>query len=244
MKTIRKVTALSLTVGLSLVALSAPVHADTFAYVTNRDSDNVSVINTATNALYTTVAVGVWPLFVAITPDGAFAYVTNRNSHNVSVINRLTNEVEATVAVTAPNEVAITPDGAFAYVTNFFSDYVSEINTATNVVEATVMVGNSPVGVAITPVSITPKQTFADVPRDYWAFSFIMTLSDSGITSGCGGSNYCPNDPVTRAEMAMFLERGLNGSTFNPPAATGNTFLDVGASDFAAAFIAVLISET
>jgi hypothetical protein len=80
-------------------------------------------------------------------------------------------------------------------------------------------------------------QTFDDVPPDYWAFSFIETLADSGITSGCGGSHYCPTDPVTRAQMAVFLERGINGSDFSPPAATGNAFLDVGAGDFAAAFI-------
>ncbi len=88
---------------------------------------------------------------------------------------------------------------------------------------------------------VTPSralaQTFNDVPTDYWAFEFIEQLAQSGITSGCGGDNYCPEDPVTRAQMAVFLERGIRGSGFSPPAATGNTFLDVSANDFAAAFI-------
>ncbi len=86
-------------------------------------------------------------------------------------------------------------------------------------------------------------QTFDDVPTDYWAFSFIEGLAASGITSGCGGGNYCPEDPVTRAQMAVFLERGIHGSDFSPPAATGNTFLDVGASDFAASFIEQLFLD-
>jgi len=78
---------------------------------------------------------------------------------------------------------------------------------------------------------------FSDVPLDYWALSFIETLAASGITVGCGGGNYCPEDSVTRAQMAVFLERGMHGSDFSPPAASGNVFLDVGASDFAASFI-------
>ena len=86
-------------------------------------------------------------------------------------------------------------------------------------------------------ITMANLQKFEDVSPDYWAFDFIGKLADSGITAGCGGDNYCPEDPVTRAQMAVFLVRGIHGSGFNPPPATGNTFLDVGASAFAAAFI-------
>jgi hypothetical protein len=37
----------------------------------------------------------------------------------------------------------------------------------------------------------------------------INALAAAGITSGCGPSRYCPNDPVTRGEMAAFLHRGF-----------------------------------
>jgi len=84
---------------------------------------------------------------------------------------------------------------------------------------------------------------FADVPPDYWAFSFIETLARAGITAGCGGGNYCPLGLVTRAQMAVFLERGMNGSSFVPPAATGNVFVDIGAGDFAANFIEQLAAD-
>jgi len=86
------------------------------------------------------------------------------------------------------------------------------------------------------PWVIAPGR-FNDVPPDYWAFSFIETLADTGITAGCGNDNYCPSSPVTRAQMAVFLERGINGSGFSPPAATGNVFLDVPVESFAANFI-------
>jgi len=88
-----------------------------------------------------------------------------------------------------------------------------------------------------------PLGRFADAAPDYWAFSFIEALARAGITGGCGGENYCPTDPVTRAQMAVFLERGMNGSGFSPPAASGNVFLDVAAGDFAASFIEQLAND-
>jgi len=86
-------------------------------------------------------------------------------------------------------------------------------------------------------------QSFNDVASDYWAYSFIEILVGNGITAGCGGSNYCPEEKVTRAQMAVFLERGMNGSSYVSPAATGNIFFDVSAGDFAANFIEDLFDD-
>ena len=60
--------------------------------------------------------------------------------------------------------------------------------------------------------TISPAPTnasFTDVPTNHWAFQQIEALASSKITSGCGGSNFCPNDPVTRAQMAVFLAKAL-----------------------------------
>jgi hypothetical protein len=46
---------------------------------------------------------------------------------------------------------------------------------------------------------------FADVASDNPFCGFIERLAADGITGGCGGGNFCPNDPVTRAQMAVFL---------------------------------------
>ncbi len=51
--------------------------------------------------------------------------------------------------------------------------------------------------------------TFNDVPTTHWAFKFVEALAASGITGGCGGGNYCPDDPLTRAQMAVFLSDAL-----------------------------------
>ncbi|MBI5840909.1 MAG: S-layer homology domain-containing protein [Chloroflexi bacterium] len=61
--------------------------------------------------------------------------------------------------------------------------------------------------------------SFSDVPASYWAWAYIESLYRAGITGGCSPSPlmYCPEDNVTRAQMAIFLEKGLNGSSFIPP---------------------------
>jgi hypothetical protein len=39
---------------------------------------------------------------------------------------------------------------------------------------------------------------------------FVERLAAEGITGGCGNGNFCPNDPVTRAQMAVFLVAAPN----------------------------------
>jgi hypothetical protein len=51
--------------------------------------------------------------------------------------------------------------------------------------------------------------SFGDVPTGFWAFAHIEALVDSGITAGCGGGNYCPGNPVTRDQMAVFLAAAM-----------------------------------
>jgi hypothetical protein len=46
---------------------------------------------------------------------------------------------------------------------------------------------------------------FGDVPCPSLYADWIEDLFDRGITAGCGGGNYCPSDPVTRGQMAVFL---------------------------------------
>jgi hypothetical protein len=50
---------------------------------------------------------------------------------------------------------------------------------------------------------------FGDVPTSSPQFQFIEALYHSGITVGCGGGNYCPNSPLTRGQMAVFLSKAL-----------------------------------
>ena len=102
--------AIVLAMGLALAA--CPAEAAPFLYVTDHTSNNVSVIDTATNTLVATIPVGTIPFGVAVTPDGTHVYVTNDGSNNVSVIRTATNTVVATVTVgKAPGSVAVTRMG-------------------------------------------------------------------------------------------------------------------------------------
>jgi hypothetical protein len=91
-------------------------------------------------------------------------------------------------------------------------------------------------GPTYTPIAATGT-VFADVTTSTFAAAWIEQLAAEGITGGCGGGNFCPDQPVTRAEAAVFLLRGKNGPAYTPPAATGTVFTDVSASSFAAAWI-------
>jgi hypothetical protein len=56
------------------------------------------------------------------------------------------------------------------------------------------------------PPDVGADTGFADVPIDHWAAAWIKKLAAEGITGGCGGGNFCPNQIVTRAQMAVFLQ--------------------------------------
>ena len=59
----------------------------------------------------------------------------------------------------------------------------------------------------ITPAPATA--TFNDVPVGSMLHQFVEALAAAGITVGCGNGNYCPNDAITRGQMAIFLARAL-----------------------------------
>jgi subtilisin family serine protease len=57
-------------------------------------------------------------------------------------------------------------------------------------------------------VHVTDDLPFDDI-RGHKFVDDIVWAFENGITTGCGGGKYCPNDPVTRAQMATFLNRAL-----------------------------------
>ncbi|MFD0009134.1 YncE family protein [Streptomyces sp. NPDC127178] len=141
--------------------MAAPAVAQTqpasFAYVSNRLSNYVTVVNTATNKVTDTIDLdasgGAGARGVAASMDAI--YVTTGgptpSSDDVSVIDPSTNTVTATIPVgTGARGVAADPvDGGNAFVASEGSNTVSVIDPATNV--ATVPVGKAPGEVAFSP---------------------------------------------------------------------------------------------
>ncbi len=82
------------------------------------------------------------------------------------------------------------------------------------------------------PPCVPGQEMFNDVPASSPFCPWIEELARRGITGGCGGGNYCPSASVTRAQMAVFLLRTLEGSGYTPPPCVPGqeTFNDVPAS--------------
>jgi hypothetical protein len=85
----------------------------------------------------------------------------------------------------------------------------------------------------------TPSNPFIDVPSDFWAYSAIEALREGGFVVGCSQepSRFCPKDPLARAEVAVFLLRGLEGGGFMPPQPSQARFADVALSDWSAKWV-------
>jgi hypothetical protein len=71
------------------------------------------------------------------------------------------------------------------------------------------------------PPPCTPPGPFTDVPHQDPFCPWIQQLVTDQITAGCGGSNYCPNAGMTRAQMAVFLELAMRGTAAWSPIPTG-----------------------
>jgi glucose/arabinose dehydrogenase len=101
------------------------------------------------------------------------------------------------------------------------------------------------VGLGGTVHRITAVVSFADVPPSHIFWPWIEALVRAGLTGGCGTDPpvYCPDQSVTRDQMAVFLLRGIHGAGYTPPAASGMVFTDVPLSDSLAAWIEQLFAE-
>jgi galactose oxidase len=81
---------------------------------------------------------------------------------------------------------------------------------------------------------------FTDVPLDNPFNKFVSALYARGITAGCGGNNYCPDNPISRGGAAVFLSVILTPPSVTipdvPPGTEGYT--DIPATNIYRKFIA------
>jgi len=82
------------------------------------------------------------------------------------------------------------------------------------------------------PSYVPPEAShfFSDLPvaGKEWMEPWVDQYYREGLTTGCelNPLRYCPENPVTRAAMAVFLLRALEGPSYVPPVAT-HTFSDM-----------------
>src|SRR6185503_5578863 len=96
----------------------------------NGGADSVSVIDTASDVVTGTIAVGDGPSALAVAPDGASLYVMT-TSGVVEVVDTAAQTVVGSISVGGAGDLAVTPDGSRVYVA---AGLVSVIDTATRTV--------------------------------------------------------------------------------------------------------------
>lgn len=100
-----------------------------FAYITNVNSNSVSVIDINLNKVIRNIPCGMGTLGIDITPDGSEIWVTNSQENSISVINTETYQVTHTLKTgKEPLKLKFSVDGKYGLVTNLSDGSISVYN--------------------------------------------------------------------------------------------------------------------
>ena len=123
-------------------------------YVVNEFSNTVSVIDTNTDTVKSTINLGNFPYGIDINPLNNRIYITNRGSNTVSVLDgSVDTKLDDITVGKSPVGIAVNPSANWIYVTNLDDGTVSVIDGITNDVIKTLSVGKTPYGIAVNPLS-------------------------------------------------------------------------------------------
>ncbi len=85
--------------------------------------------------------------------------------------------------------------------------------------------------------------SFTDVASGNF-YPYIETVLHNNVTAGCGdGTTFCPSNPVTRQEMAVFLLKAFESPGYAPPACITPAFVDVPCSSLFGPWINELVAR-
>jgi YVTN family beta-propeller protein len=143
------------------------------AYVTNEDSQNLSVIDTRTDSVVATIAVGTRPRGVKVSPDGRTVYVAlsgspkcppsmpdaeceklkaDKTKDGIAEVDVIARRVRRVLpGGSDPEQFDITSDGKRLYISNEDAGTASVVDVEKGTIDTTVKVGAEPEGVRISP---------------------------------------------------------------------------------------------
>jgi YVTN family beta-propeller protein len=138
------------TVPLSSEGFNLLLSPDGHKLYATTSTGTVYAINTATNAVIDTFAVGPVANGLAFSPDGHTLYISSRDSGTVAVVNPLTDKVVRKIPVGgAPQRLAVSPDGATLYAANEVNG-LDVVNLSSDAVQH-LDVGGQGYGLGLTP---------------------------------------------------------------------------------------------
>ena len=143
---------LSCMILIAALASSSPALVQGTVWVANENGNSLTVINTATNEVVTTLQGIGMPHNVQVAPDGKSVWVTSMHHGQVVKIDPITYRVVGTAKTgKSPAHVIVTPDSKKVYVANEDDNTVSVIDASTLKTITTIPVGHHPHGLRTSP---------------------------------------------------------------------------------------------
>jgi YVTN family beta-propeller protein len=211
----------------SFQTVAEPLAVDSYVWVANYDSNNVTRINKS-NSSTTTITVGSWPLGVAV--DGTYCWVANEKSNNVTRILKSNSAISTTIAVGSyPYGVAV--DGTYCWVVNNGSNNVTRIKKS-DLTTTTIAMGNSySTGVAVdaTYVWVANNDSY-NVTRIKKSDLTTTAIAVGGYSTGVAvDGTYCwvannSSDNVTRIKKSDLTTTAITVGNYPAGIAVDGTY--------------------
>ncbi len=203
--------------GLQVVQISGKKYAQIYAY---RDNGSQVSINDAGSELtdgWHSIEL-MWTAATSAGADDGSLTLALDDVDNVLSLSSLDNDTHAI----ATSQLGVISGNDATVTGNLHLDAFTSQRTASS---------------ATPEACLTYGQLFTDVPSSHHFYKWIQSIGYAAIASGCTATTYCAENNVTRAQMAVFLERGMNGGDYHPPAGTGTQFDDVPANHWAVSWV-------
>ena len=169
------------------------------AYVSNGDSNSISVVRISNLAVVTTISLGFSPGSLAITPDGKQVFVEGSagTTGYVVAIDTASNTLTKTLALSElPSSMAVSPDGKKLY-TNGSSSGLLTIDTQSLTVVATL-----PIYAAV-GVGVTKDGRFAYVPNFGQPYNYTPNVAVVDTASNSIVTNIALNAKLNPSAIGM-----------------------------------------
>jgi len=207
-----------------IATITATPTATEFGYIVNSSDKTVSIINTLTNKVVSTIPIPATGVLgsIAVNSDGTKAYILDSYGHKIFYISALTNQVLSSFQLgeTNPTYILESPDGSRLFVIDQGANRLSMYSTANNTYITSIPVGNDPETMAISP----------DGTRLYianWASKTVSVINTAtlGIIATIDMTFYSPQFITVSADGKRVYVTSNNGSNITAIDANTNTII-------------------